>query len=477
MSKYTKNFLALMFSNIISQLLVFFAGSYYAKKVGNAAFGDLTTVQAMITYFTMIVFFGLQTYGTREIAKDENKIKFIVGDILTFRFLIFIICLIIICFMALILKFEYKDNNIYTLLLLYGITLLPSALSIDWVFSGIQEMEHNAIYSVIKALVPYALIVLFLKNGNQAYMVPLFTLIALIIGGLYQIYIYFVKDKYSIKVNLDKSKIREYIKFGLPFLVSGILAMINGNVDRIVIKFTRGSTEAGIYAAGYYIIYFLINIITMIFTPIFPIIINYYNNKDFDGMKKIMNKLSKIIVAVVFPLVIGGIILSKQLILLIFDKTYIEAYLPFSILLLYIFILFFREIYGYGLNACNMEKKYLKAVTVSALVNLLLNLILTPKYGMNVAALITVGSEVINIFMMKYYARNVIIVSNINNVKKIIIPVISMIFVTAFLKYLNVNVVINIVLSAVIYTFAILFTKYISITEIQSFFFRKSDTK
>lgn len=474
MNRYTKNFLVLLFSNVISQLLTFLAGSYYAKKVGSAGFGDLTTVQAMITYFTMIVYFGLQTYGTREIAKDEKKIKFIVGDILSFRFLMFLICFLIIVIMAAAFKVLYKGSSMYVILLIYGITLLPSAVSIDWVFSGTQEMEYNAVYSIIKALVPYILMLVFLKNENQTYMVPLFTLIALIGGGLYQLFIYFIKDKYKIRINLDKAKIKEYINFGMPFLVSGILAMINGNVDRIVIKFTRGSTEAGIYASGYYIIYFLTNVITMIFTPIFPIIINCYSSKDTDGMKKILSRLSKIIVAFVFPLVIGGVVLSKQIIILIFNSTYIKAYEPFSILLLYIFILFFREIYGYGLNACNREKKYLKAVTVSALVNLLLNLILTPKYGMNIAALITVGSEIINIAMMKYYAEDVIIVSNMKNVKRIIIPTALMTVVTVFLKNFGINVIINILLSAAVYVLAVLVTKYITFDEIKVFLFRKS---
>lgn len=474
MSKYTKNFIALMLSNVFSQLLVFLAGSFYAKKIGPTGFGDITAIQAMLTYFTMIVFFGLQTYGTREIAKDEKKIKFIVGDILSFRFIVFLLCFVLICIMAVFLKIIYKDSNMYILLLLYGLTLLPSALSIDWVFSGTQEMEHNAIYSVIKALFPYILMLMFLKNGKQAYMVPLFTLIALVLGGIYQVFIYFVKDKYTIKINLDKNKAAEYIKFGLPFLVSGILAMINGNVDRLVIEFSRGSAESGIYASGYYIIYFLTNVITMIFTPIFPIIIGYYNNSDYEGMKNTIKKLSKIIVAFVFPLVIGGLILSKQLILLIFDKSYLQAYMPFSILLFYIFILFFREIYGYGLNACNREKKYLKAVAVSAVVNLVLNLILTPRYGINVAALITVGSEIINIVMMRNYAEDIIKVSNFDNIKKIIIPVLLMAVVTAFLKYFNINVVINFLASSVVYVFAIMYTKYITIGEIKGFLFRKS---
>lgn len=231
--------------------------------------------------------------------------------------------------------------------------------------------------------------------------------------------------------------------------------------------FSRGSEEAGIYGSAYYIILFLINIETMIFTPVFPLIINYFNSKNNEALKKLMDNTSRIITAFIMPMVVGGVLLSKEIIILLFDSSFEAAYAPFIILLVYALILFFREIYGWGLNACNMEKKYLKAVTLSALVNLVLNLIFTPKYGMNIAAIITVISEVINIIMMRYYAKRVILVSNYKNIAKAILPCTIMAIAIIIFKYFNVSTVLNIILSALIYFILILATKYITLGEIK----------
>ncbi|KOF55952.1 teichoic acid transporter [Clostridium sp. DMHC 10] len=474
MNKVAKNFLFVSVSNLLAQVMVFFTGTHYAKIIGKSAFGDITTVQAIMTYLTMFVLFGLQTYGTREIAKDKDNTPYIVGDTFAFRAILIILVAIIIFFIYELFGINEKNSSLRVLLLVYGITLIPAGMNIDWVYNGIQEMKYNAVYNIIKNIIPFILIYVFLKSKSQIYYIPLFTFIALVLGSVYQLYIYFLKLKFKLKINLNREKVNNYVNFGFPFLVSGILAMINGNVDKIIIEFTRGNTEAGIYSSAYYIINFLMNVETMIFTVVFPLFISYYNNKDTKSLNKIVDKTSKIIIAVVMPLVLGGLILSKDIMLIFFGESYAEAYAPFSILLIYILILFIREIYGYGLNAWNMEKKYLKAVTVSSFFNLIMNLILTPVYGMNVAAFITVISEVINLYLMRKYSSSVVKVSSLKYILRILIPCIAMCIVTVELKIFMVNAIINIIASALVYLASVFLFKYITLDEIKDFLLRKN---
>lgn len=474
MNKVAKNFLFVSVSNLLAQVIVFFTGTHYAKVIGKAAFGDITTVQAIMTYLTMFVLFGLQTYGTREIAKNKDNTPYIVGDTFAFRAILLIFASIIVFFIYEVLGITEKSNSLRLILVVYSITLLPAGMNIDWVYNGIQEMKYNAVYNIIKNIIPFILIYAFLKDKNQIYYIPLFTFIALMLGSAYQLYIYFFKVKFKLKINLNRSKVKDYVNFGFPFLVSGILAMINGNVDKIIIEFTRGNNEAGIYSSAYYIINFLMNVETMIFTVVFPLFINYYNNNDKKSLYKIVDKTTKIIVAVVMPLVLGGLILSKEIMVIFFGKSYIEAYAPFSILLIYILILFVREVYGYGLNAWNMEKKYLKAVTISSFFNLIMNLILTPVFGMNIAAIITVISEIINLYLMRKYSLRVVKVSSLKYIFKILGPVIIMCTITILLKFLMVNAIINIMISALVYLCSVFLSKYMTLDEVKDFLLRKN---
>lgn len=468
MNRVAKNFIFITCSNLLSQLLVFLTGAYYARIVGISLFGDVTTVQNMINYFTIFVSFGLQTYGTREVAKNDDKIDKVTGDILSFRIILFVISFIVIFVISLFFaKFEH-NVVLAKLFVIWGLTLLPTAVCIDWVYSGLQKMGYNAIYNIIKTGLPFLLLYLFLKNKRGIYLIPIFTVAALVVGSIYQMYIFFIREKFYLKLRFNKASVKKYVVYGFPFVTSGILAVINGNIDRLVIYFSRGSYEAGIYGGAYYPIFFLTNVVSMIFIPIFPAMITYFNEGSKEKMKELMSKTSRLIAAFIVPVTAGGIILSKDIIVFILGKNYSKAGVPFSILIFYILILFFREIYGNGLNACNLEKKYLKAVFVSAVLNFIFNVIFTPKYGMNVAASITVASEVVNLVMMKYYSRDVIIVKNTINIVKVIVPTLIMAAVTMVFKYYNINIVINIAASSVVFISAVFITKYITVSEIKS---------
>ncbi|NFL03985.1 flippase, partial [Clostridium botulinum] len=137
--------------------------------------------------------------------------------------------------------------------------------------------------------------------------------------------------------------------------------------------------------------------------------------------------------------------------------------------LIYILILFMRENYGYSLNAWNKENKYLKSVVISALTNLILNLIFIPMYGIIAAAMTTLVSEILNFFIMRKHSIKIVKTNYITNFIKVIIPVVLMGSIVWGLKYLHINVVINIVLAIVVYFIAIIITRYVTIDELKSF--------
>ncbi|WP_242846036.1 polysaccharide biosynthesis C-terminal domain-containing protein [Clostridium novyi] len=131
-----------------------------------------------------------------------------------------------------------------------------------------------------------------------------------------------------------------------------------------------------------------------------------------------VNNVCTIVVLIGVPIVVGGILLSKEIILLVFGEQFIKARIPFIILLLYILVLFMRETYGYGLNAWNREGKYLKSVIISSIANLILNLIFIPKYGIIAASITTLVSELLNFFIMRKYALEVVSTDYLKNYYK-----------------------------------------------------------
>lgn len=415
----------------------------------------------------MITLFGLQTYGTREVSKNTDSYGKLIGDIVIFRFIIAIICnLVLLIFTTMI----NKDSNFKIILLTYGLTLLPLSFNIDWFYNGIQEMHHNAVYNILKSLIPIIIILKFLTSSNSV-IIPIASIVGLSVASSYQFVIYFLKygnKRAKTKVKINTIYFKNYIIYGAPFLISGVLSMINNYIDRIVIGFTRGSGETGIYSASYYPIMFLINLIAILFTPIFPTLINYYHKNLKKELENFNDLVAKVVVTIALPISIGGIILSKQIILLVFNEDFLEAYKPLRILLIYIFILFVREIYGYQLNAWNMEKLYLKIIGISALSNLALNLIFTPRYGINIAATITMSTELINLFMMKKNANRVVHTKIFIYIMKVLPSTVIMGGFITIMKYYNMNVIIIIICSILVYSLSIILFKVFDLRDVKN---------
>ena len=469
MNKLIKNFLSVSVSNLIGQLFTFVIVIYYSGIIGKYNFGKITLAQQILLYFTMIVLFGIQTYGTRIVSADRENAYKKAGEIITFRLVISLICFAVICLSTFVIN---KDINFKVIFVIFGLTLIPTALNIDWVFNGLQEMQHNAIYNLCKNIIPCIIIFIFLKSENNMYIIPIAIFIGLSIGVIYQYIIFFIADKGKFELRFNKDIVLKYSRYGMPFLMSGFFSMINNNADKIIMGFTRTEGELGIYQAAYIFISFLINVAAIIFTPVFPLLIKYFHEDKKEELRRICDGTSKLVAFTVVPIFVGGIILSKDIILL-YKKEYFQAYEPLRILLFYILILFIREIYGYQLNAYKLEKEYLKIIIISSVANLVFNIILIPKYGMIAAAWVTTLTELINLIFMRRCARRVVRTTDISYIGKAFVPAGIMGLGILGLKWINMNVIVIILISIVVYGVFAVITKVINLQEVKVLFSKR----
>lgn len=243
--------------------------------------------------------------------------------------------------------------------------------------------------------------------------------------------------------------------------------MVNGNVDKFILGFNSSEYgDLGIYQAAYNFINFIVTFIGIIFLPLFPYIVKAHSEGR-EKIKSILEIVCKVVLIITIPISIGGFLLADKIINFFYDVQYIDAVLPFKILMLYIFIFSIREVYAYSLNAFGLEKKYLKVVAVSATINLLLNLIFIPKYSYIAAAIITVSTEVINFVFMRRYIRKLAKFNDFKIVSLILIPTIIMgIFIVIIEKYIS-NIFILIPLSMIVYGVSLIGLRIVNIRELK----------
>ncbi|MHB8336405.1 MAG: oligosaccharide flippase family protein [Ignavibacteriaceae bacterium] len=67
-----KNLISLASAEVISKIIALITAAYLGRALKPEGFGILGFATAFVSYFLLMVNFGLDTYGTRETAKDKN---------------------------------------------------------------------------------------------------------------------------------------------------------------------------------------------------------------------------------------------------------------------------------------------------------------------------------------------------------------------------------------------------------------------
>jgi len=99
------------------------------------------------------------------------------------------------------------------------------------------------------------------------------------------------------------------------------------------------------------------------------------------------------------PTIIFSFLFSKEIIFLLFGKNFLPSVKIFSLLIFLPLIVYPTTIFGYHLFAYNLQKKNTFFSSISALFNLVLNLIFIPLLGILGAALATLASQFLNFYL------------------------------------------------------------------------------
>ena len=178
-------------------------------------------------------------------------------------------------------------------------------------------------------------------------------------------------------------------------------------------------------------------------------------------------KTEKLSITFAIPLVFGGILLAEKILLLIFPKEYVAGKLAFQILLLGSLLMYANLTFPQFLHGINEQKKYLFVIASGAGSNIILNLLLIPKFSMIGAAIATVISHLL-VFITAYYYTNRFL--KINIFKFFLKPIIASLIMVLLLHILGLTVIPSIILGFIIYLTMMLIIKGVSIREIKGLF-------
>lgn len=460
-----KNSIWLLIANIIIRILGALVIFFLARGLGVDIFGQYSFALSFVGFFSLFTNYGFSNLIIRDVAKDRTKTSKYINNILGIKIAFGIISLVSLFIISLFIN---KPTGVLIAMYVFGIELVVTSFTntLRSVFHAYEIMEFDSITKIIEKTIWAILLLFLIFNKLSLINVALATLVSAILG-LVITYIFFKRKIFDINISYDKKIWKKIIISATPFAITGLFALINFRIDQVMLSFLTNDLTVGLYSAAYKIIDILSILPSLLLASLYPVFsVLYYKNKPL--FHKIFNLSLRYSITLAFPIVVGIHLLSNNIIMLAYGDAYIDSVPVLKILIFISLISFINTPLFVVLNAIGKQKITMINAGFTALVNIIMNIILIPKYGIMGAAFSTIISELTFLTLSTYQLEKINIHSKL--LSKSFKPLIASIIMGIVIYYVSSwNIFIIIPFAAIIYFSVLVLFKEFSKEDVKIF--------
>lgn len=415
--KIIENIFSLSILQGLNYILPLVTFPYLVRILGTEKFGLISFAQAYITYFMIVVDYGFNMTGTREIAINKNdkpKISEIFSSLSIARVFLAILCFIVLSFSVFIIpKFS---TYWYVYLLTFGM-VIGNLMFPVWFFQGIEEMKYITFLNFVSKILFTVLIFVVVKKESDFYYVPLLNSAGYLIAGILSLWLIF--RKYAIKItSVSWHKIFRTLREGWYLFASRISISLYTVTNSFILGLFESLTVVGLYVAADKIVRASMNIFVPIYQSLYP----RYSQKAAVSRDETIRSLRKLLIklgVIALMISIFFLIFSERIVLLILGAKYSDAISVFKILSFIPFIVTIASVLSnLTMIPFRLDRHLMRIYMVGVIINILLIFVLVGVSGMKGegAALSNLVTEtVLTVLMFFGLLRNKI---NLFTVKK-----------------------------------------------------------
>lgn len=369
----------------------------YAFRVLHAeSIGKVNYALSIIGYFSLIAALGISTYAVREGAKlRKNKEKLIefCNQIFSINILTSIMAYVLLFFCVCNIQAlrEYEQ-----LIILLSLSIGFSTLGVEWINTVYEDFLYVTIRSIVIYILTLVLLFVLVKDQNDVLQYALLTVTN---SGLICISNWLYCRRY-VKVRLTKRiELKKHIKPILTIFANSVATTIYVNADTTMIGLLSGDYYVGLYSLAVKIYNVIKTMLAAIYSVAIPRISFFAGQNDKGKVKQVFTSVCAALTIILLPAGVGLATISKEVVIIMGGTEYLDSALTLQILSFSLIGAVFGGLFTYCLNIpLGREKINVKATTISALVNVGLNVIIIPIFKHNGAAFTTALAEYLVLF-------------------------------------------------------------------------------
>jgi O-antigen/teichoic acid export membrane protein len=385
---------------MIAGLLV---GIWVARYLGPEQFGVFSYATAFVAIFSTVAKLGLDGIVVRDLVNEPQNRNVYLGTAFWLKLAGALVTFIIIAFATLFTSND-STTNLYIFIIASGI-IFQSFEVIDFYFQSKVLSKFVSLCKMTQLLLSSLLKVYFVLTGADLFwfvVVSLFDQLSLAVT-LYIAYKHQKLDNFYR--HFDKEVAKKFIKNSWPLIFSGLVVMVYMRIDQVMIKEMLGIREVGVYSAAVRLSeawYFIPMVIT---SSLFPAIVSAKKvSKElyYTRLQRLFTLMVWTAIAIALPITF----LSDWLVMLLYGEEYTGAGKVLMIQIWAGLFVFLGVASSSWLTSENLQIIAFYRTFAGAIINIALNLLLIPVYGIVGAAIATLVSYMFAGFLFDIFNHN-----------------------------------------------------------------------
>lgn len=397
-----KNFIYSTLYQALLMITPLLTAPYISRVLDARTIGIYSYTNSLATYFTMVAALGVLSYGNREISRYRDNKETISRLFWEIEALV-IITTTATLFLWFIIIIFYQQYRIYLLLL--SMQIVGVIFDISWFFGGLELYGYIVKKNAVCKIAGIILLFVLVKDADDLWLYILITVSSAVIGNI-SMWLYLPKliDKIGYKSLKIKRHFKQTIIYFIPTIATSIYTVLDKTLIGII---TQNEYENGYYEQATKII----NMAKMLtFTALNTVMgsrISYlFAQNKFEQIHSKIEKSLDYILLVGLGISFGIIGITNRFVPWFFGDGYDNV--------IYLLYLLSPIIVIIGISNCAGSLYYTPAglrakstifIIIGSCSNLLLNILLIPKYGSYGAVISSLFAETIITVLYVHFSK------------------------------------------------------------------------
>ncbi|MBE6557714.1 MAG: flippase [Ruminococcaceae bacterium] len=400
-NKEAKNAGWLIGGKVCQMLLSLVVGVLTARYLGPSNYGLINYGATYMSFFMAFCTLGINSVIISDFVNRPNECGMALGTSILLRSISSLASAFMIVGVAMVL--DYGETETILVVTLCSLSLVFHAMdTINYWFQYQYKSKVTAIITFMAYLATsiYKIILLILKK-NVMWFALSYSVDYIVLGGLLLLA---YRKHNGPKLQFSISKGKELLSRSCHYILSGMMVAIYGQTDKLMLKQMVGETSVGYYSVATAICGMWVFVLQAIIDSMYPTIIRLYK-EDQKLFEKKNRQLYSIIFYLSFLVSFVFLIFGDIVIMVLYGKDYMIASNPLKIITWYTAFSYL----GVARNAwivCKNHQKYLKYLYLSAaVINVILNFIMIPLWGISGAALASLITQIMTSIIFPLFIK------------------------------------------------------------------------